>query len=391
MINLAFAFLLFTALVLWVVFIVNNQNGATAHSFKQQQTPEVNIAYFIQISESTLALLPRLLQSVYHPDNTYIIHFDKKVPEFQRTHASVALFKKKSKYAANVHVMDSEVVTYRGISMVLNILSAMQAALDHSDDWDYFINISGSDYPLVSADNQRRLLATHDFVQRNRSFFSFSEREWWNESHEYRFQNLYTDTSLSFNESVSEVVDSYADQPLSKIHNFTYVAAETWMILHRSYIHYLLTSSVARRMMLAFASSLEPEEHYFATLAYNVEEFNVSNVPHAMRHVVWVHDGEHSGQHPYYLDMQAEDGKTWLFREELEDSGCFFARKFRIQDSGLLKYIDKHLNGNAKNANKKDVEKYLNKAKGALECVAGLGSADYGFDCFTNERKEVWL
>lgn len=390
MISLAFAILLLGALILWGFLLINGSNEATAQSFKQQQTPEVNIAYFIQISESTLALLPRLLQSVYHPDNTYIIHFDKKIPEFQRTHASVALFRKKSKYATNVHVMESEVVTYRGISMVLNILSAMQAALDHSDDWDYFINISGSDYPLVSADNQRKLLATHDFVERNRSFFSFSEHEWWNESHEYRFERLFTDTSLSFNESVSEVVDSYTDQPLAKIHNFTYAAAETWMILHRSYIHYLLTSPVARRMMLAFASSLEPEEHYFATLAYNVEEFNATSVPHAMRHVVWVHDGEHSGQHPYYLDMQAEDGKTWLFREELEDSGCFFARKFQIQDSGLLKYIDIHLNGIARNANEKDVAKYLKKAEGALECLAGLRSADYGFACFTNEEKEQW-
>lgn len=384
--HFTFSLLLATS-VFCIVFVVSGADEATAQSVRKEQPEEVNIAYFIQISDSTLTLLPRLLRSVWHPSNTYVIHFDKKIPEYQRTHASVALFRKKGKYKSNVHVMESEVVTYRGISMVLNILSAMQAAMDHSDSWDYFINISGSDYPLVSPDNQRKLLATHDFMQRNRSFFSFSEHPWWEESHEYRYQNLYTDTSLAFNETTSEVVDSYVEQPLAKIHNFTFAAAETWMILHRSYIRYLLTSSVARRMMLAFASSLEPEEHYFATLAYNVEEFNVSNVPHAMRHVVWVHDGEHSGQHPYYLDMQAEDGKTWLFREELDNSGCFFARKFRIQDSGLLGYIDTHINGMAKNSNDRHVQEYLSKVQLALECLAGMESADYGFACFMDENE----
>lgn len=345
----------------------------------------VSLAYFIQISEATLTLLPRLLRSVWHSDNVYVVHFDKKIPVWQRRHAETCLFKSEMTYRANVHILDAEIVTYRGISMVLNVLSAMQAALVHGDDWTYFINISGSDYPLVSVENQMRLLASEDFVSRKRSFFSFSERDWWKESKKYRYDRLYTDTSLSFNDSESEVLDSYTEQPLSKTAAFTFVAAEAWMILHRDFVTFLLKSSYARRMLLAFAYSLEPEEHYFAAVAYNNHTFNETNVAHSLRHVAWVHDGKHSGQHPYYIDQQEPDGKTWTFRDEIETSACFFTRKIRMQDSALLTYIDTHINGRGKNPVMKDVNAFLGKVKKSLSCIAKRPAGEYGGDCFGAE------
>lgn len=270
--------------------------------------------------------------------------------------------------------------------MVLNLLSAMQSALDNSSTWTYFINVSGSDYPLVSVDNQMLLLSTHDFAHRNRSFFSFAERKWWNESRRFRYERLFTDTSLSFNDSLSQVIDSKAEQPLSKTAAFTFAAAEAWMILHRDFVTFLLKSSYARRMLLAFSYSLEPEEHYFATVAYNHPSFNTTNVSHSLRHVAWLHNGVHSGQHPYYIDQREPDGKTWTFRKEIENSKCFFTRKIRVQDSGLLTYIDTHINGVAENANGKDVDVYLGKVREALDCVADVPNGEYAGDCFGGEK-----
>lgn len=348
---------------------------------------EASLAYFIQISESTVPLLPRLLRVVWHPDNVYVVHFDKKIPEWQRSHAEAALFKGKKQYKANVQVMKPETVTYRGISMVLNLLSAMQSALDLGPDWKYFINISGSDYPLVSVENQRKLLGTEDFLARNRSFFSFSNEGWWEESKEYRFDLLYTDTSLSFNDSESEVIAAHKEQPIAKTAAFTFVAAEAWMMLHREFVTFLLTSSYARRMLLSFSYSLEPEEHYFASVAFNNQLFNESNVAHAMRHVQWVHDGKHSGQHPYYIDEKDADGKTWTFRKEIEDSSCFFTRKIRVQDSGLLTYIDTHISGVAKKPVLKDVNEYMTRVTNSLGCLANLPAGNFYGPCFKKRRR----
>lgn len=348
---------------------------------------EANVAYFIQISEATLTLFPRLLRVVWHPKNVYIVHFDRKIPERKRAHAESAMFKRSKQYEGNVHVMRSETVTYRGISMVLNLLSAMQEALDHDADWNYFINISGSDYPLVSVENQRKLLFTEDFLQRNRSFFSFSNEGWWEESKEYRFDLLYTDTSLSFNDSESDVIAAHKEQPIAKTAAFTFVAAEAWMILHREFVKFLLSNSYARRMLLSFSYSLEPEEHYFASVAYNNQLFNDTNVMHALRHVQWVHNGKHSGQHPYYIDQKEPDGKTWTFRDEIEDSSCFFARKIRIQDSRLLTYIDSHISGVAKKPNMRDVNEYLGRVSKTLSCLAELPPGDFYGPCFTKKPR----
>lgn len=352
----------------------------------EDREPEASLAYFIQISESTVALLPRLLRVVWHPENVYVVHFDKKIPEWQRSHAEAALFKGNKKYDSNVKVMKSETVTYRGISMVLNLLSAMQAALDLGDDWKYFINISGSDYPLVSVENQRRLLGQEDFLDRNRSFFSFSNEGWWEESKEYRFDLLYTDTSLSFNDSESDVIPTHKEQPIAKTAAFTFVAAEAWMMLHREFVNFLLSSSYARRMLLSFSYSLEPEEHYFASVAFNNKLFNESNIAHAMRHVQWVHEGKHSGQHPYYIDQREPDGK-WTFRKEVEDSSCFFTRKIRVQDSGLLSYIDTHISGVGKNPIMKDVNDYLGRVTTTLHCLAILPTGDFYGPCFKRRKK----
>ncbi|CDF40313.1 Xylosyltransferase, family GT14 [Chondrus crispus] len=352
----------------------------------QARAAPVSIAYFLQISEPTLALLPRLLRSVYHDDNLYVVHFDKKIPLWQRRHAETILFKGSPRYKHNVRLLPSEVVTYRGISMVLNLLSAMHLALDAHPDWTYFINLSGSDYPLVSVHNQMSLLASRDFSARNRSFFSFAEPDWWKDSKRFRYDRLYTDTSLSFNDSESAVVDSYSDQPISDVAAFTFAAAEAWMILHRDFASFVLGDSYARRMLLAFAYSLEPEEHFFATVAYNHPRFNTSNVSHSLRHVAWMHHGVHSGQHPYYIDQQEPDGKTWTFREEIENSACFFTRKVRVQDSGLLTYIDTHVNGISDNPNSITVNAYLAKVNKALDCVVDMPNGAYGGNCFGSEK-----
>lgn len=339
---------------------------------KSLETHEVNIAYFLQVSEENLILLPRLLRVLWHENNVYVIHFDKKIPEWEREHVRLSLFRKRSRYSENVVVIDSEPVTYRGISMVLNNLNGMQAAMDAEVEWTFFINLSGSDYPLVSPLQQRRLLATNDFAERNRSFFSISSSSWWNSSKTFRYDRLFVDTSLAFNDSTAEVVDTYTAQPLSHLLNFTFVAAEAWMILHRRFVDHLLRNGRARRMLLTFSASVEAEEHYFSTVAYNEPAFNGSIVPHALRHIVWQHNGIHSGQHPYYVDEKNESDGSWIFKDRIASSGCFFTRKVLSANSPLLNWIDANVSGVAPSAvSEADVQQFLERVTRFLSCLGG--------------------
>ncbi|GKE81888.1 beta-glucuronosyltransferase GlcAT14B-like protein, partial [Tanacetum coccineum] len=55
----------------------------------------------------------------------------------------------------NVRVISkSNLVTYRGPTMVTNTLHAAAILLREGGDWDWFINLSASDYPLVTQDGE---------------------------------------------------------------------------------------------------------------------------------------------------------------------------------------------------------------------------------------------
>lgn len=55
----------------------------------------------------------------------------------------------------NVRVIErANLVTYRGPTMVANTLHAAAVLLKEGGDWDWFINLSASDYPLVSQDGE---------------------------------------------------------------------------------------------------------------------------------------------------------------------------------------------------------------------------------------------
>lgn len=376
--------------ILPLYFLVISPVAYSAHSYRRssslQPSPplgQVNIAYFIQVSGETVILLPRLLRTMWHPYNLYVVHFDKKIPLERRNKMQAALFLKNPHYKSNVHILEAEPVTYRGISMVLNIYSAMQACIDHPIRWTFFINISGADYPLVSAVNQRRLLAMHDFTTKNRSFLTVSEKNWWSASKTFRYNRLFIDTSLSFNDSVPhEVIDSATDQPLAQFNNFTFVAAEAWMILHRSVVSYFLKSSSARRLYTSFTASLEPEEHFFPTAIYNEPKLFKNTVPHALRHVIWSHNAVHAGQHPYNVDTLSEDN-TWVFREHIAKSGCFFTRKITTPDSDLLNWIDFHINGfDTQRSYKPDVDAFLHRVTAILDCIAVLQMDEPADKCF---------
>ena len=51
----------------------------------------------------------------------------------------------------------ANLVTYRGPTMVANTLHAAAILLREGAEWDWFINLSSSDYPLMAQDGERWL------------------------------------------------------------------------------------------------------------------------------------------------------------------------------------------------------------------------------------------
>lgn len=112
------------------------------------------LAYLISGTKGDSQRMMRTLQAVYHPRNQYILHMDLEAPPRERLDLSISV-KNDPTFCevANVRVMaQSNLVTYKGPTMIACTLQAIAILLKESLNWDWFINLSASDYPLMPQD-----------------------------------------------------------------------------------------------------------------------------------------------------------------------------------------------------------------------------------------------
>ena len=114
------------------------------------------LAYFLSGSTGDLESMWRTLRAIYHPRNQYVIHMDRKSPVTERMELARRV-KRDPVFSkmGNVHIIvKANMVTYRGPTMIANTLHACAILLKRSKKWDWFINLSASDYPLITQDGE---------------------------------------------------------------------------------------------------------------------------------------------------------------------------------------------------------------------------------------------
>lgn len=94
--------------------------------------------------------------ALYHPRNWYVLHLDLEAPlEERRDLIDFVEGNHMFREIGNVKVVkNANLVTYRGPTMVSNTLHAAAILLRECGQWDWFINLSASDYPLVTQDGE---------------------------------------------------------------------------------------------------------------------------------------------------------------------------------------------------------------------------------------------
>lgn len=303
----------------------------------------VSVAYFVQVGNDSVALLPRLFARIHHPRNVYVVHVDKKVPEELRKGVD-RIIEESEEYRKNMYLLESEMVTYKAISMVMNTLAGMTLALEKHKGWHYFINLSGADYPLVSPENQARLLARPRVPVGRLNFVTFFPRKEWG-PYSFRVRNMHWDpAALGYQSPKNQLrlVKGHKENPMEQHRAYTFTKAEAWMILSRPFIEFLVRSPFAKRMLINHAHVLSVAEHYFADILFNHPFWKTTIVPDALRKVVWYLKNRRSGQHPYYLDEGLSPFARW---EYIAETRSLFARKFGKTDSPIMKRIDTEMSG----------------------------------------------
>ncbi|OSX69949.1 hypothetical protein BU14_0985s0001 [Porphyra umbilicalis] len=280
--------------------------------------PEADMAIFVQVSAASLPLFPRLMARLHHPRNSYAVHFDLAIPD-DALAPTLSLLADTPAYAANVVVMERAALTYRGVSLVLNTLDAMEVALASPRPWSYWLNLSGSDYPLLPITTQRRLLAEPAVASRRRLFLCTADEPRSHIITRDRVSVLHVDPALAavgdadtaaadaagLGDALFPVTNErrgYVAMPLYPAIAGGLVKHEAWAVLHRDFVAYAARGAASRRSLLAFAYAADAMEHYWGSLAAGTAAWRGAVVPHCLRQVHWKFRGRRGRQHPLTVD-----------------------------------------------------------------------------------------
>lgn len=297
------------------------------------QTPGLpRFAYLISGSKGDLEKLWRTLHALYHPRNQYVVHLDLESPAEERLELASRVEKHPLfSNVGNVYMITkANMVTYRGPTMVSNTLHACAILLKRSKDWDWFINLSASDYPLITQDD---LLDTFSTINRNLNFIEHTSQLGWKE--DKRAMPLIVDPGL-YSTTKSDIY--WATPRRSLPTAFKLFTGSAWMVLTRSFVEYLIWGwdNLPRILLMYYTNFVSSPEGYFHTVICNVPEFAQTAVNHDLHYISWDMPPK---QHPHTLSLNDTN--------KMIESGAAFARKFKGDDPVLDK-IDKDLLGRNK-------------------------------------------
>ncbi|XP_010533167.1 PREDICTED: beta-glucuronosyltransferase GlcAT14B-like [Tarenaya hassleriana] len=291
--------------------------------------PIPRIAYLISGSRGDCESLKRALRALYHPRNQYVVHLDLEATAEERMELARFTAEEPSFAAVgNVRtIVRANLVTYRGPTMVSNTLHAAAVLLRHGGAWDWFINLSASDYPLVTQDDLLHVFST---VPRDFNFIEHTSDIGWKEWH--RAKPVIIDPGL-YSLEKSDVF--WVTEKRSMPSAYRLFTGSAWMMLSRQFIEYSLFGwdNLPRITLMYYSNFLSSPEGYFHTVICNADEFKNTTVNHDLHFISWDNPPK---QHPHFLTTDHFD--------RMVGSNAPFARKFGNNEP-VLDRIDSELLG----------------------------------------------
>ncbi|CAM9260344.1 unnamed protein product [Choristocarpus tenellus] len=307
---------------------------------------KAKIAYLVLSNGLDAGKLQFLFSEIYHPDNIYLIHVDKKAPTDQARHEKIralvnAHFGEREGHPLNGRMLEPTMtVTWGGFSLTLACLYGIAAALQWSNDWDYFINLSSSDFPVMTQEDMSKVLG--HFISRQTSFMEGSLMQGFETRLKARLRRapcgMVDDQGLfrAPGEETLGAMDLLSMQR-PEPQRFKVYKGEFWMVLHRSFCRYVTSSpdNVARSLIAYFSGMRVSDESYFQTIACHPEAQDFPIHGDCLRHTAWNEDHWENGRrvdkngqlllHPQ--DITIEN------MHQIQESGPLFARKFGLVHS----------------------------------------------------------
>ncbi|KAK7293942.1 hypothetical protein RJT34_16823 [Clitoria ternatea] len=286
------------------------------------------LAYWILGTKGESNKMLRLLKAVYHPRNQYLLQLDDGSSESERVDLAVSVKSLEVfEEFGNVNVIGKTYAINRmGSSALSAPLHAAALLLKLNSDWDWFITLSASDYPLMTQDD---ILHAFSFLPTYVNFIHYTNETARNEQRDKN--QIVVDQSLHYERSSPLF---FAVESRETPDAFTTFRGSPWVILTRSFMEYCVKGwdNLPRKLLMFFSNVAYPLESYFHTVLCNSPEFQNTTVDNNLMYNLWDTDPSES----QLLDMSHYD--------IMLETGAAFARPFGEGDLVLEKIDDLILN-----------------------------------------------
>nr|XP_043620663.1 beta-glucuronosyltransferase GlcAT14C [Erigeron canadensis] len=286
--------------------------------------PELpKFAYFITGSKSDGPRLSRLVRAIYHPRNYYLLHLDLEASDGER----IELVNNVKGLKNVMIVKKANLVTSKGPTFIACILHGVALLLKQAKDWNWFINLSASDYPLMPQDD---ILHIFSYLPRDLNFLEHTTNIGWKEFQ--RARPIIIDPGL-YHLKKSGVF--WAKEKRSMPASFKLFMGSAWVVLTRPSLEFCVLGwdNLPRTLLMYYTNFLSSTEGYFHTVLCNHKDYQNTTVNHDMHYIKW-----DTPPKAYPVNLTIEH-----FSEMLE-SGAPFGHSF-AKDDPVLDKIDRELLG----------------------------------------------
>jgi len=274
------------------------------------------IAYFMLIHRYPNQF-KRLFKSIYHEKNHYIIHIDKGAG--RKIFNEINLFL--GDYE-NASILESKEAIWGGYSLVDAQLRGIEKLVTSGGTWDYFINLSGQDFPLKSQEFIMEYLSAFDCCE----FIKVVN------------QNLIRPETMHRIKDYVEEIDG--ELVISTTSNRDFLTGVTpyignqWMILSKDFCEFITYSPELAVFKEFYRNTLIADESFFQTVLMNTT-FKSRIIYDDKREIDWIESSDIKLRPRNFL---TNDSKMLLNSKNL------FARKFDENiDGGILTILERSI------------------------------------------------
>lgn len=219
-------------------------------TLESNSSQHVRIAYFIMVHHKP-EVFKAMFQKIYTRDQFYLIHIDRKAKgEFTD---EIQMFLTKF---PNVYILESINIVSGGFSMIQIELDAMEFLLNVSQEWDYFVNLSGEDYPLKSQNIIRKFLTANN----GRNYLFYYDQKFYRPDTLKRIQNHFTELSYKISSLIYKREFMKGVTP--------YIGGK-WVIFTRDTCAFLSNNKKVMNFEDYYLHTFLPAESFFQTVLMN--------------------------------------------------------------------------------------------------------------------------